>query len=302
LAGYGVAVASTLLVFALIDRTDGVQHRFPPEVVRLANFVHDRSPPLSECEFTGQPLRVDADFCTIGARGEAPTWLIYGDSHAWAAQAAFDKWLALKGVKGLFIYRNSCLPLIGIHIFGDKGNCLAFNRSVVAFLERRSDVRVVVLVSTWRQAPEGRISRSPDRLLSQADALALFDEAFSNTLANLDRLGKVVYIWEPVPGAKQSVPLALARAELRLRPAHIEFTRSEYLADNDFLFAAIAKNRSRIAVLLSPAEALCESGMCSATIDGNPAYFDNAHVTRSSADFWVRMMQRSEASASGAAR
>ena len=260
------------------------------------------SPALTECEFDGRSLRVDADFCAIGKPEVRPSWLVYGDSHAWAAHAAFDQWLASKGEAGLFMYRNSCPPIEGIHILGDKGRCNAFNRAVAAFLEAHAETRNVVLVSTWRQAPEGRLSREQDKMLSKDDALALFDEKFAATLVRLHRLGKRVYVWAPVPGASQSVPLALARAALAKRPADIEFTRAQYLADNAFFFAAVEKNRARIAVLLSPADVLCASGRCAATIDGNPAYFDNAHIANSGAAFWAGMMQRAEQAASATSR
>ena len=294
LRGYGAGLAVAVLAFVLIERTDGLPQRFPQEVVHLANSVNDKSPPLVECEFTGTPSLRNADFCVLGVRGGTPRWLVYGDSHAWAAHDVFDKWLALKGESGLFMYRNSCPPILDIHILGDQGRCNRFNRSVMTFLKEHADIRAVVLVSTWRQAPEARLSRASDLLLSQEDALSLFDEKFSATLAELHRLGKRIYVWEPVPGASENVPLALARAQLEHRSANIEFTKDRYLAENAFFFSTIEKNRDLIDVLFSPADALCRSGMCAATIDGNPAYFDNAHVARSGADFWVGMLQRSE--------
>ena len=302
LRGYAAALAATLLMFALVEQTNGLPRRFPPEVIRLAGFVDDKSPPLAECEFAGKPLQRDADFCAIGAPGHKATWLVYGDSHAWAAHAAFDKWLALKGVAGLFMYRNSCPPIVGVHILRDKGNCFAFNRSILAFLDGQPGIGVVCLVSTWRQAPEARLTNSPNVTLSKAESLALFDEKFSQTVTHLHGIGKKVYVWEPVPGAAKSVPLAMARAELDHEPAKLELSRSQYTSDNAFFFSAVEKNKAKISVLLSPADALCKDGVCAVTINGNPAYFDNAHITRSSADFWVRMMQNAESHEAGVER
>ena len=302
LRGYGAGLAATVLAFGVVVATAGLPRRFPAEALRLAGYVNDRSPVLTECEFDGRRLQADADFCAIGKPGVRPSWLVYGDSHAWAAHAAFDYWLASKGEAGLFMYRNSCPPIEGIHILGDNGRCNAFNSAVAAFLETQADIGSVVLVSTWKQAPEGRLSRERDKMLPKGDALALFDEKFAATLARLHRLGKRAYVWAPVPGASQNVPLALARATLAKRPADIEFTREQYFADNAFFFSAVEKNRARIAVLLSPAEVLCASGRCAATIDGNPAYFDNAHIANSGAVYWAGMMQRAEQAASAASR
>ena len=292
--GYAAGLGTTVAMFALVMASSGLPQRFPDEVSRLASYVNDKSPPLKECAFVGQALSKDSSFCRIGASTDKPKWLVYGDSHAWAAYEAFDKWLKLKGESGLFMYHHSCPPVMGLHVFGDKGRCFDFNRSVADFLSTHVDVSNVVLVSTWRQADEARLSTAEDIHLSREQSVGLFDEKFSKTLAYLNRIGKHVYVWEPVPGASQSVPIAMARAALGNRPADIEFTLERYLSENAFFFSALEKNRRWVTVSFSPSEALCRNGRCAVTIGGVPAYFDNAHITRSPSDFWARMMQRSE--------
>jgi hypothetical protein len=219
---YGTGLAVTMTIFALVIAGNGLPQRFPSEVSHMASYVNDKSPPLAECAYTGQALSDVTDFCQIGKPGETPRWLVYGDSHAWAAHAAFDKWLRLKGEAGLFMYRSSCPPVMGLHVFGDKGRCFAFNRALADFLRKSAAISTVVLVSTWRQAADARLSTSADTHLSKEDSLDLFDKKFSTTLRYLDGIGKRIYVWEPVPGASRSVPLALARAALEGRPADLQ--------------------------------------------------------------------------------
>jgi hypothetical protein len=45
-----------------------------------------------------------------------------------------------------------------------------------------------------------------------------------------------------------------------------------------------------IAQTFSPSQALCESGICAFSVNGIPLYYDNAHVTLSSAD-WAAMLR-----------
>lgn len=299
---YGSGLTLTVGFFVLVLISDGLPQRFPKEVVRIAAFAKDKSPMLEECSFKEQSLSRTDDFCKIGMAGTAPRWIVYGDSHAWAAHSAFDEWLKLKGESGLFAYKTSCPPVVGLHVFGGKGECFAFNRAVADFVSKREDIKNVVLVSTWREASEARLSTSFDVQLSVAASIALFDDKFARTLDDLHRWGKNIYIWEPVPGARRSVPLALARAALQNRDADIEITSMQYRFENEFFFTALEKNRHLIAVTFSPSDALCQSGSCLAAINGDPLYFDNAHVTKSSASFWVKMMQRGETLAlSGAA-
>jgi peptidoglycan/LPS O-acetylase OafA/YrhL len=292
--GYLAGLAASLGAFLLVHGTGGMPQRFPDDVVRIAAYVNDRTAALPECQYHGRSLGSEADFCRIGAPQASPRWLVYGDSHAWAAHSAFDKWLADKGEAGLFIFQHACPPLNGIHLLHDKGNCFAFNRAILGFLEKASAVRNVLIVSTWRQALEAGLSTSPDIKLVREESLGLFEERFSATLEHLARLGKRVYVWEPLPGARANVPVALARAARAQRPADIEHTHEQYISEYDFFFHALEKNRHLIAGSFSPSRALCASGRCAATIDGKPAYFDNSHITRSSAEFWVQVLRSAE--------
>ena len=80
LRGYGAGLAATVLAFGVVVATAGLPRRFPAEALRLAGYVNDRSPALTECEFDGRRLQADADFCAIGKPGVRPSWLVYGDS------------------------------------------------------------------------------------------------------------------------------------------------------------------------------------------------------------------------------
>jgi hypothetical protein len=287
---YFSGLTVTLVLVATVKLTDGLPNRFPDEVIRLANFVKDKSDDMPECEYQGQSLERQDRFCRIGVSGKAPEWLVFGDSHAWANHDAFDKWLASRGQAGLFMFRNSCPPISGVHIYGDKGYCYEFNNAISSFLAKDSTVHNVLLVSTWRQAIEGRLTTSSDLRLTRDESVKLFDGRFAVSMQSINKQGKSVYIWEPVPGARDNVPLALATAANLKRAPEIEFSREEYFSEFDFFFEAERKQAMYIAQSFSPAAALCESGSCKVALNGNPLYFDNAHASRSSANFWVTML------------
>src|SRR5262249_14839697 len=294
---YGSGIALTLSLFVLVEATAGLPQRFPAEVVRIASFTNDRSPVLAACNFGLSSAPGEAGYCPIGVPGKPPRWLVYGDSHAWALHAAFDEWLKARGDAGLLRYLHSCVPLAGVHIFGDGGRCFAFNESVTKFLAGHPEITEVALVSTWRQAPQGRLSTSTDALLTPNESLLLFDEKFAETVRQLNGAGRHVYVWEPVPGGKRDVPEALARAAWTHQPADVEITVDHYRNEAAFFFAALERNRSYITASFSPAATLCRSGMCAVAIDGDPVYFDGSHPGRSSAPFWAGILERAEAEA-----
>ena len=293
LPAYVMGLATTVSLFLAVFISNGLPHRFPDKVIDLANYVSDRSEPLEECEFRGQTLSNPKSFCQIGTLDRDPTWLVYGDSHAWATHAVFDKWLKLKGQAGLFIFRHSCPPLNGVHVFRDYGDlCFRFNAAITHYLEQNYNIQNIVLVSIWREAIEGELSASPQVLASKAESVKLFTEQFSQTLEHLHSLGRHVYVWEPVPGARQSVPRELARATLEnRRPADIDFSFAEYLSEYRFFFDALRENRKLIDGSFSPSQVLCKTGKCAVSNAGRPLYADDNHITKSTVDFWVQILQ-----------
>ena len=289
---YLLALALSAGLFALARASNGWPQRFPAETLRLAAFEDDRTPPWNECEFAGRSPQAFVRPCLIGKPGAAPKWLIIGDSHAWASRDAFDRWLASQGTAGVFAFRHECPPVNGIRLLGDNGQCHEFNDRALAFAASQPSIQSVLLVSTWRQAPELHVSTDEHLQLRRDAALALFKTRFAVTVRQFHDLGKRVYVWAPVPGASTSVPQALARASLLGRPAGIEISREDYLQEFAFFFDDLKESAADIDGVFSPADVLCSTGTCLVAIDGNPVYFDNSHLTRSSAGLIAGMLEK----------
>jgi peptidoglycan/LPS O-acetylase OafA/YrhL len=288
--GYVGSTGVILFICGLILLDRGVPGRFPEEVTRLASFENDKSQKLRECEFSGRPIKSTADLCRIGEKNIDPKWIIYGDSHAWAAYGAFDEWLKQIHQSGLFVFRHSCPPLGNISLFRDP-LCRSFNDQMLKLIET-AGVGNILLVSTWRQAAEGKLSVSSDTVGSLDDSTELFRASFPTTIKRIKDAGSSVYIWEPVPGAKESVPSALAKALLHHRQAEIEFTSAEYKTSADFFFKAVQNVRGLVTATFSPSKALCETGSCKVAIEGDPVYFDNSHLVASSSKFWADQLRK----------
>ncbi len=292
LATYGVALAGSVALFLTTSATQGWPQRFPPESVRLAGFESDRTEPLSQCEYAGRAPSAFMKPCRIGKADVAPEWLVFGDSHAWASHDAFDQWLAKEGRAGVFVFRHSCMPVSDLHLLGDDGQCRDFNDKAMAFLHDQPAIRSVLLVSTWRQPAEQRVSTDEHLKLDKAAALELFRQRFAATVARIHDMGRRVYIWEPVPGARKNVPAALARANLHGTPAEIDFSKAEYLRDFAYFFGDVRENAGNIDGTFSPADVLCPGASCVTEVNGDPVYFDNSHLTRSSAGLIAGMLER----------
>ena len=259
--------------------------------MRLASYVNDKTDSLTECEYLLQPVVTAIPTCQIGVVGRSPTWLVYGDSHAWAAHAVFDKWLRQNNEAGLLVFRHACPPLTDIHFADSKDSCFEFNQAVTRFIEGEAGLKNILLVSTWRWPVDGGLLNSSGGLLTKQESIHLFTDRFVGTIERLSNLRRNVYVWEPVPGARGSVPLGLARAAWQHTTPDLEIGLPEYLSVNKFFFEALEQSRRWVTASFSPSQTLCTNGKCAVALGGNPLYFDNAHIAKSSADIWVEVLQ-----------
>ena len=289
---YCLTLATTVVIFLIVDKTGGVPSRFPVAANQLESYLNDYSAKGQKCKYDGSAVFHKDRLCKIGVHGKEPEWLIYGDSHALAAYGAFDLWMKLIGQTGEFVFLHSCPPVKEVFIVERKGNskCKNFNDDVFKYLQTDNSPRNVFLVSTWTYGREGTVSTYKDVKLSAKDSTLLFVEKLNDAIEKTSLMGKKVYVWEPVPGAKSNVPIALAKSYLRGEPPKIKFSKEEYMANNADILVALEKSRQYISGFVSPAKALCESGECAIEINGIPIYTDNSHISYSSSPFWAQTL------------
>lgn len=293
--GYGITlVLSAGITFAAVA-TDGLPQRLPDEAARLAAYALDKTSPSVRCEYSGAGPWQPLVSCRIGQAGVEPRWLVFGDSHAWAGHDGFDRWLKARGESAWFAYRNSCPPLTGVRLAGDRTDiCLRFNESVFSWLAAQPKVDGVLLVSTWIQVPEGRLSDEPSMQRMPERSMRIFAASLGRTLHQLKAQGKTVYVWGPVPGARAYAPHSLAQAAWFGGDPKLELTRMEHDQQYGFFYTEIGRHAPMIDVLVIPADTLCVGGTCRILDGGRVLYHDNAHVTASTSDVWAGLLLDAE--------
>lgn len=282
---YAIGLASIVAVAGSALASEGWAGRFSPRIVRIAAAAGDRDPVSEGCEWRPE---AEPPSCAIGVAGTSPTWLLYGDSHAAALRNAFSIWLAGRGESGIFTFQSGCLPVPRV---GDDA-CRAFNRHVGDLIARSPDLRNVAIASTWRQPLEPGFRGDDGTIVTGEHAIAAFSADLHALLLRLNAEGRRIVVWEPVPGARMSVPLALAR---RLSLGHgpaLTFSRADYDRTFGFLQSALDRDQHLIARRIRPAEVLCRTGVCAIVHDGKPLYNDNAHPAFSQTPFYARIIAR----------
>ena len=289
---YGVAVACVVALCWFVVRAHGVPDRFASQVIKLASYSGDTPPPLRECEYHGQTAFPDGSLCRLGAVDTEPDWFIYGDSHAWAASGALDWWLKASGRSAHFVFLHACPPVSGVYVSHESLSCPQFNRAAADYVLRHNGIANLLLISTWHQAREGRLVGGPNEGTSPEASVALFQRGLAASLERFNKAGKRVFIWEPLPGAKASVPQAMAKAAWRQTEKNTDHSLSDYREDYAFFFEELVKHRALIAGTFSPSLELCGSGTCITEKDGVPLYFDGSHLSYSMSPFWAQALAR----------
>jgi hypothetical protein len=183
----------------------------------------------------------------------------------------------------LFVFNHSCPPIANIHLTGDpRDGCYQFNSKIFAFVAASPQIKNVALLSIWRQGYEGILTDRPGKSLTQEQSRQLFRRRLAETIRLLKAADKSIYLFEPVPGTNGSAPIGMAR-----RLESLEMSLNDYNQTYEDLFATIREHREYLAGVFSPSKAICVK-TCSISMNGAPLYFDNNHMTKSSATFWAK--------------
>lgn len=306
LGGYVTASTACLGLGALFAFSSGLPNRFAPEVRPHIAATRDFNQDWSRCHTPGDGPWAGVEICPIGPEG-APRVLIWGDSHGRAFKEGIETAAYEAGTPGLLIWRGGCPPLLGIRKResaaspAEDAACAEAAPKVLAGLEGTPSIDTVLLIGRWAYYAEGRgvgadganrIALLPeDGTAPAGDQHAVFSHAWEVTLDRLGPLAPRIFVLRQVPEifdytAREA---ALALAYGRLSPETLAETmavadRSDLAARYrpvDALLARLSTER-RIA-LIDTWDTVCDATRCSALAGGTARYFDNNHVTNSTA-------------------
>jgi peptidoglycan/LPS O-acetylase OafA/YrhL len=308
---FGTALAGSALLAIIgfgIYRSDGVPGRLTAQTRAIAFADDDFQQIQDRCYGPDNSTLPGVYFCRIGATNAPEQFLVWGDSHARAMRDGLDQIAAETGVGGLLIFSGGCLPAFDTRkeesATGPRSDreCSIETAAVKRMLAQHSSIRKVLLIGRWSYYTEGRgigidsqnvirvestINTPHAPLRGQAEVVK---QALSDTVRWLHARGFRVYLLQQIPeipeyssrklfqvvrSGKASVGEAIARFG---RVPLDEVERRQRNA-GEALEAAAASG----ATILSTHQLFCDEHTCSAWDDSGPAYFDNNHVTGSTA-------------------
>ncbi|HJK93500.1 MAG TPA: acyltransferase family protein [Polyangiaceae bacterium LLY-WYZ-15_(1-7)] len=304
----GAAVVSALWMGAgvALHVTGGAAGRLSDEEMRLAVAAEDFFPEAERCGEWAGPDGVAEGFCLIGdPEVEAPSYFLWGDSHAGILVHGADAAATEAGRAGLYSNRAGCPPLRGVQKdesvadTAEDEACTETNARVLRVIEEVDAIETVILIGRWAYYSEGRGVGT-----NEGDTVALwpidgergarpqrevFEEALEGTVEHLLGLGKRVYVLRPIPEIPEYDATALANAMIRdaesgreIALQRAQVPRAEVDARQASFDRAAAALEGREGLgFLDPRGFFCDAETCWAIRDGQPLYYDNNHVTTS---------------------
>ena len=269
------AIVMTAVVACIAER--GLRARFPAAVDTLDE---ERAPtiPFIECADRLPGAGSFQELCTMGAKGTAPSFILWGDSHALSWYPAMNEVLRKHGVAAVFASLSSCPPLLGI-VNPSQPDCRAYNDRIADALHASATVSNVIIVASWASYASDTGRYALEDAGGTVGNARVFAPALSATVARLLQDGKAVWLLGPTPHMPFDVPFAMAEATARGQPLPATGTRAsleEELAP--FVDAVAALPESPRLFVSEPSQWLCGEAGCAYEQGGLPLYRDDGHL------------------------
>ena len=246
---------------------------------------YDRFKPIAACE-----------------NAAVPALMVWGDSfamHLVPGIAATTQAGVIQATK------SACGPLLGIaqitsgYARGYAGNCLAFNQSVIDYLQATPSIRVVVLSSSFYPYfdPERTLLQVVDgKPVERAPSEDVAIQAMRDTVVALRAAGKRVVVVAPPPSSGFDYTHCLERKARNRSPFAIfidcDIPLADYHASKRVVLDFLARLHAQADVeVVSFDGVLCSASGCATALDGIPIYRDEGHLSRDGSRLVARRMQ-----------
>ena len=222
--------------------------------------------------------------CNIGdtAAPSGPTFMVWGDSHAYRLATGLDGLAKSQHRKGAILTIGGCPPLQGVAapIYYAR-DCDLNVDAGLAFLARHPSIRTVILSADWAYYVDGqRVGRPPSlyhALLvgvglrapySAERSERMFARCLASTVERVRAMGRAVVVVGPVPELEAPEPAPRAQSW------------GSFLAREKAVLPALdALSRESGVTVVYPSQALCDPRACTAERAGKPLYEDDNHLS-----------------------
>ena len=239
----------------------------------------------------------------------APSFLVWGDSHAHMMLPAFESVAQRLGLQGVFYTQPACVPLLGIatNMFDLRNNiasCPANNRMIIGIVKSLG-IHDVFLVGNWSVYTDyGYSGRLPEYLSQTNDgprtvegSRAAFAAGVAITVATYDSIGVRLHFVGHTPLQRYDISNVYyhlsfrtdKESELRRLSVSDVMNREHESFVRSVLQTASSASSATVTDL---GEAFCINGVCRAGTGEEAYYWDDNHLTMVGALATVSVLER----------
>ncbi len=289
LAELGAGAGLLAVMILSLGLFQGLPARLPPPVQAVIDnpdnlTAHDHCVPFIEQHSDRETWR-----CPLGAKDQAPRFVVWGDSHAGALAHAFDLAAKELGIAGETIWSGGCRPILGVFRQG-KRRCLEFNREVRQYLAAHPGIRQVYLAGYWRLPVSGEGYDNSNFMILDAQSGAesrrenerVFLRGLQRTLQAMQ--DREVFMVQDVPEVGSQFGKSVSSLLARQIWTGAEIPSGHYFDDSADAFEA--KFRELLAQLPAPPAyipirpRLCPQQKCPLAAGDKFIYSDGDHLSR----------------------
>lgn len=275
------ALAATLVLIG-ISASAVATNGWPSRIsVQALAVLKSATPSLENRNCVGDPKGPHS--CVLGPEGVEPSMVIAGDSHAAALSPALDIWLRQAGVAAVFTYQSNCIPLAGLNSL----RCGNYGEAVEQFALENSNIEVVLLVASWRQAFGNRGIAIDGTFREPGEARTLTADRLKQLAESLHAAGKSLMMTDPLFAPPRNLPKTIARNLNFGSDWPIARPESEYRDTFGTLHAMADAAGIRRIDLNAP---FCGNGLCIPLLGNQPIFHDTDHIAREVAPFFARIL------------
>ena len=253
---------------------------------------------ITNCDDVIGKDALSSPYCQIwGDPARRKTFVIWGDSHAYAWTAPIYAVAEKRGARVIEFYHPGCPPVAGVRRSirgGDGAACSSFalGEDVLKQIRKIAPEEIFV-AARWSLYTYGLhangelientfVTTSPTGEASPETSRDALKDNIGKTLDRLAQIGKVVVI-KTVPTLKSPIESGIARNPQGFEPTLAGYRQFEALP-NAILDEAGRSNHN--IAILDPAGILCTS-KCHAVMGNVPLYVDDTHLTEQGALLFV---------------
>lgn len=239
--------------------------------------------------------KIDIKICLIGDKSnQTPRFIIWGDSYADALTPAFTALGKSYKVTGTEMSLSAGGPLLNLNRshLSDKWNhsWKLSNQSVLQFTQKHPEVTDVFLIGSWPAyalgAPHKSMASKKNFIsyFDEHDSLKAFELSLKETVVNLTKQGKRIWVVLPIPEADRHVPRWLTLHENENKTVWID----GYPMRRTALLPIFKKIQAAYGIrLLDPSDILCRNNKqkCRINANGKALYVDEGHLSATGAVF-----------------